>query len=121
VRLDDVDGRDAPKRYVQLLHHPTVFLRGHFATELCNEKAQLFQSSARVSYILIFEPPYAPPGGHYRLWVSPPMTLGRQMCRVARFIQGTGRGPVRTRNEAPYIILWRYLFLEKGSDGTVFG
>ena len=52
MRLDDVDGRDAPKRHVQLPHHPPVFLRGHFATELCNEKAQLFQSSARVSYIL---------------------------------------------------------------------
>ena len=35
ARLDDVDGRDASKRHVQLPHHPPVFLRGHFA--LCNE------------------------------------------------------------------------------------
>ena len=51
MRLDDVDGRDAPKRYVQLPHHPPVFLRGHFATELCNEKAQLFQSPPCFIYL----------------------------------------------------------------------
>ena len=38
------DGGDAPKRHVQWPHHPPEFLRGHLATELCNEKAQYFKA-----------------------------------------------------------------------------